>query len=71
MATEAIGAGYRSPTPTQLRAFALLSLLYAAVTVAVFPYASEAGPADANIVVVYSLGILIADLCTSKDKIAA
>src|SRR5574339_310433 len=65
MATEANAAGYRSPTPTQLRAFALLSFMYGAISVAIFPYASEPGPADPNIVVVYSIGILVADLCTA------
>ena len=65
MATDALGAEHRSPSPAQLRSFALLSILYAAVTVAVIPWASAPGPADPNIVVVYGIGILVADLCTA------
>src|SRR5687767_3024353 len=65
MATDVLGAEQRSPTPAQLRSFALLSFLYAAVTVAVIPWAGEPGPADPNIVVVYGIGILVADVCTA------
>ena len=65
MATDVLGAEPRAPTPTQLRSFALLSLLYIATTAAVIPFASEPGPADPNIVVVYGIGILVADLCTA------
>ena len=65
MSTDALGTDLRSPSQAQLRSFALLSLLYAAVTVAVIPWAQEPGPADAQIVVVYGIGILIADLCTA------
>lgn len=65
MPTEATGTGYRSPTPAQLRSFALLSLMYAAITIAIVPYAGESGPADPGIVVVYGIGILVADLCTA------
>src|SRR6185503_10441124 len=65
MAPDLLGAEHRSPSSAQLRSFALLSILYAAVTVAVIPWASAPGPADPNIVVVYGIGILVADLCTA------
>ena len=60
-----LGAGTRAPTRAQRRSFALLSLLYAAITAAVIPWAGEPGPADPQIVVVYGIGILVADLCTA------
>jgi signal transduction histidine kinase/CheY-like chemotaxis protein len=62
---DALAAGQHAPTPVQLRSFTLLSLLYAAITVAVIPWAGEPGPADPQIVVVYGIGILVADLCTA------
>jgi signal transduction histidine kinase len=65
MATDLLGAEPRAPTRAQRRSFALLALLYAAFTVALIPWASEPGPADPNIVVVYGIGILVADLCTA------
>jgi signal transduction histidine kinase len=65
MVSDALGAEPRAPSQAQLRSFALLSLLYAAITVAVIPWAREPGPADASIVVVYGIGILMADLCTA------
>ena len=65
MSTDALAAQLRAPSAAQLRSFALLSILYAAVTVAVIPWAREPGPADPQIVVVYGIGILIADLCTA------
>jgi signal transduction histidine kinase/CheY-like chemotaxis protein len=49
----------------QLRSFGLLAILYAAITVAVIPFAAGPGPADSKIVVVYGIGILVADLCTA------
>ena len=54
-----------TPSAGQIRIFWLLSLLYAAMTTAVLPYAAEPGPADPEIVVVYAIGILVADLCTA------
>jgi signal transduction histidine kinase/CheY-like chemotaxis protein len=54
-----------TPSAGQIRIFWLLSLLYAALTAAVIPYAGEPGPADPEIVVVYAIGILVADFCTA------
>ena len=65
MTTDALGVEQRAPTPAQLRTFALLSALYVAITLAVIPWAQHPGPSDPSIVVVYGLGILIADLCTA------
>jgi signal transduction histidine kinase len=62
---DTLGAPQHPPSPAQLRSFALLSLLYAAITVALIPWASEPGPADSQIVVVYGIGILVADACTA------
>jgi signal transduction histidine kinase/CheY-like chemotaxis protein len=55
----------RPPSTAQLRIFALLSLLYAAITLAMIPWAREPGPADPHIVVVYGIGILVADVFTA------
>jgi signal transduction histidine kinase len=63
--TGALGAGPRHPTPAQFRTFAILAVLYAALTGAVIPWASAPGPSDPQIVLVYGLGILVADLCTA------
>jgi signal transduction histidine kinase/CheY-like chemotaxis protein len=63
--TDALAAQQRAPSAAQLRSFALLSILYAAITAAMMPWASEPGPADARIVVLYGIGILVADLCTA------
>jgi len=65
MIADAPGVQQRAPSPAQLRTFALLSVLYVATTLALFPWAREPGSADPSIVVVYGLGILIADLCTA------
>ena len=65
MTTDALGVERRAPTPAQLRTFALLSVLYVGLTLAVIPWAGQPGPSDPSIVVVYGLGILIADLCTA------
>ena len=48
-----------------MRTFALLSLLYAALTLAAVRWGEAPGPAHAGIVVVYGLGIMVADLCTA------
>ena len=65
MSTEAPGLPQRAPTPAQMRTFALLSALYIALTLALVPWAKLPGPSDPHIVVVYALGILVADLCTA------
>ena len=65
MSTEAPGLRERAPTPAQMRTFALLSALYIALTLALVPWAKLPGPSDPHIVVVYALGILVADLCTA------
>jgi signal transduction histidine kinase/ActR/RegA family two-component response regulator len=65
MTADALGNPQRSPSTAQLRIFALLSILYAAVTVAVIPWARDPGPADPHIVVVYGIGILVADVFTA------
>jgi signal transduction histidine kinase/CheY-like chemotaxis protein len=63
--TDALGAQQGAPNAAQLRSFGLLSMLYAAITVAVIPWAAGAGPADPKIVVVYGIAIVVADLCTA------
>jgi signal transduction histidine kinase/CheY-like chemotaxis protein len=63
--TDALAIQQRAPSAGQVRIFWLLSLLYAAITVAIIPYAAEPGPAEPQIVVVYAIGILVADLCTA------
>jgi hypothetical protein len=60
MTADAFGTPQRSTSTAQLRIFALLSILYAAITVAVIPWAREPGPADPQIVVVYGIGIVAA-----------
>ena len=64
-ATDVLAVGQRAPSPAQLRSFALLSVLYAVVTAAVLGWADAPGPAEQNVVVVYGIGILIADFCTA------
>ena len=54
-----------APSKAQQHIFAALSLLYAAITAAVVPFAQQPGPADPQIVVAYGSGILLADLCTA------
>jgi two-component system sensor histidine kinase UhpB len=63
--TDALVAQEGAPSGVQFRSFGLLAILYAAITVAVIPFAAEPGPADPKIVVVYGIGILVADLCTA------
>jgi signal transduction histidine kinase len=65
MSTDAPALAPRAPTPAQMRTFALLSATYVALTLAVVPWAREAGTADSHIVVVYGLAVAIADLCTA------
>src|SRR5262245_65127066 len=65
MTTEAPALPPRAPTPVQMRSFALLSAVYVGLTAAVVPWATEPGASDPHIVVVYSLAVLIANLCTA------
>ncbi|HEX7054665.1 MAG TPA: ATP-binding protein [Burkholderiales bacterium] len=55
----------RPPSATQLRTFGVLSLAYLAIVLAALHWATDPGPKDAHIVVVYSIAILVADLCTA------
>ncbi len=55
----------RAPSALQVRTFGVLSLAYLAITLAATHWAADPGPADARIVVVYSIAILAADLCTA------
>ncbi len=65
MKPEIPATGHRAPSAVQLRTFALLSLAYLAITLVATQWASDPGPMDAHIVVVYSIAILAADLCTA------
>ena len=65
MTTLDARAAPRAPSAAQIRSFGLLSILVAVITVAVIPWAGEPGPTDPKIVVVYGIGILVADLCTA------
>jgi signal transduction histidine kinase/CheY-like chemotaxis protein len=65
MSSEAPALPPRAPTPAQMRTFALLSVTYVALTLAVVPWAREAGSADPHVVVMYGLAIAIAELCTA------
>jgi signal transduction histidine kinase/CheY-like chemotaxis protein len=62
---DALALQPRAPSNAQLHTFAALTLVYAAITVAVIPFAREAGPADPHIAAAYGSGILMADLCTA------
>ncbi len=55
----------RAPSTVQLRTFGVLSIAYLAITLFVSRWAADPGPMDARIVVVYSIAILAADLCTA------
>jgi signal transduction histidine kinase/CheY-like chemotaxis protein len=63
--TEASISAHRGPSGAQLRIFGLLTILYAVITAAVLPWATEPGPADPHVVVVYGIAIFVADLCTA------
>ncbi|HEY5898837.1 MAG TPA: ATP-binding protein, partial [Burkholderiales bacterium] len=65
MTTVAPVLDERTPSSTQLRIFAALSLLYIAVTAAILPWLGDPAPADPKIVLAYGGGILFADLCTA------
>src|SRR5262245_21273138 len=65
MAIDAPGVEPHPPTRAQLQSIALLSVLCFAITLAVTPWGRGPGPSDTNIVVVYGIGILVADLCTA------
>ena len=62
---DALALQSRAPSNAQLHTFAALTLIYAAITAAVIPFAHEPGPADPHIVIAYGAGILMADLCTA------
>jgi signal transduction histidine kinase/ActR/RegA family two-component response regulator len=53
-----------SPTPFHRRVFAILSILYGALLLGFLPWAERAVPVAPNVVGVYGIGILFADLCT-------
>ena len=53
-----------SPSPLQRRVFAILSILYGALVLGFLPWAERAVPVAPNVVGVYGIGILFADLCT-------
>jgi signal transduction histidine kinase len=65
MQTDAALPPQRAPSALQLRTFGVLSLAYLAITLAATHWAADPGPADARIVVIYSIAILAADLCTA------
>ena len=65
MTPDALAAAQRVPSANQLRTFALLSVLYAAITAALVPWAGEPGLADPAIVLIYGTGILAATFCTA------
>ena len=65
MEPEIAATVHRTPSAAQVRTFAALSLAYLAITLVALQWASDPGPMDARIVVVYSIAILAADLCTA------
>jgi signal transduction histidine kinase/ActR/RegA family two-component response regulator len=65
MANEVPAAHPRAPSASQLRTFAVLSLAYLVIMLAAAHWAADPGPADANIVVVYGIAILVADFSTA------
>ena len=65
MPAELPSASLRAPSAAQLRTFGVLSLAYFAITLVASYWARDPGPMDAHIVVVYSIAILAADLCTA------
>ena len=64
-ATEALASKKDALSAVQLRSFALLSVLYAALTAAAVLSANVPALAEPKIVVVYGIAILVADLCTA------
>ena len=69
--TEALGSQQRAPSETQLRSFGLLSALYLVIAAAVVPWAAVPGPAEAEIIAVYGIAILVAELCTAALLVLA
>jgi signal transduction histidine kinase/CheY-like chemotaxis protein len=65
MRTDSLAPPQRAPSMVQLRTFGVLSLAYLAITLTASRWAADPGPMDARIVVVYSIAILVADLCTA------
>ena len=70
MATDSATASPRLPSAAQLRTFGVLSLAYLAITLGAAHWAADPGPMDTHIVVVYSIAILMASLCTAPNVIA-
>ena len=66
--TEALGVQPQAPSAAQLRSFALLSILYAALTIALIPLVAETGVTDPKIVLVYGIGILVADRMLNASR---
>jgi signal transduction histidine kinase/CheY-like chemotaxis protein len=52
------------PSVLQRRVFATLSVLYGALVLGFLPWADQAVPVAPNVVGVYGIGVLFADLCT-------
>ena len=65
MPTDPATASPRAPNAVQVRTFGLLSLAYLAITLGAAHWAADPGPMDNHIVVVYSIAILAASLCTA------
>ena len=65
MGPEVASAPQRAPSTAQLRTFGVLSFFYVMLTLGAAHWARDPGPSDASIVVVYSIAILMADLCTA------
>ena len=55
----------RAPSQVELRAFAILSIVYAALTIGLIPWAQEPALASARVALVSASGILVAELCTA------
>ena len=53
-----------TPTLWQRRVFATLPILYGALVLGFLPWADRAVPVVPNVVGVYGIGVLFADLCT-------
>jgi len=63
--TSARTAEARAPTATERRAFTLLAVLYAAVTLGAIPWARVAGPRVPELIAVCNGGVALADICTA------
>lgn len=65
MTSDALVSPQHAPTPGQLRTFAVLAVAYLSIALTAANWAPYPGPADARIVVVYGIAILMADLSTA------